>query len=124
MNWEKVSTISLWTLGVIVIIDAFAGKYIPNHTFIFFGLECLLLSIFIFSELMKLIVRIRLKEKNKDVTIELEKLTPKEINIELPADPDQREKRLAEIKEKLSAALLEVLNDAKSIAKNKNDESI
>jgi hypothetical protein len=65
MNWSKISTISVWTGGIIAIVYAFSKKYI-HHPLVFIVVGVLAFSIFLFSELMVLIAKLRLKKKHDD----------------------------------------------------------
>jgi hypothetical protein len=64
MNWNKISTISVWTGGILAIVCAFSKKYI-GHPVVFIVVGVLALSIFLFSELMVLIAKLRLKKARR-----------------------------------------------------------
>ena len=66
MNWSKLSTVSIWSCFVVFIIHTFLNKYVEKYWQIILALEIILLSIFLLSELMKLIIRVRSKNKKKN----------------------------------------------------------
>ena len=55
--------LSIWTGFVVFIAEAFFKKYVDNYWEIIFTLELMCLFVFLFSELMKLIIKIKLKNK-------------------------------------------------------------
>ena len=68
MNWKKLSNIAIYFGASLAILDTFLGKYIPHHhsliSLIVFGGALLL---FIVSELMKFINKVRMKKGRSDV---------------------------------------------------------
>jgi hypothetical protein len=62
MNWMKLSNIGIYSAGVLAIIDTFLGKYIPNHSLIFFIVGGVAILLFLVSELMKFTNKIRIKK--------------------------------------------------------------
>jgi hypothetical protein len=67
MNWKKLSTIAIYSAGILAIIDAFLGKYIPNHSLIFLIVGGVVVLLFLVSELMKFINKTRIKKGRSDV---------------------------------------------------------
>jgi hypothetical protein len=63
MNWQKISTISLWAGLAIALIHAFLGKYLKGYFYVTFPLEILLLVIFIISEIAKFLQRRNSKKR-------------------------------------------------------------
>jgi hypothetical protein len=69
MNWKRLSNIGIYSAGILAIIDTFLGKYIPihpvkylpSHSLIFLILFGAAVLLFIVSELMKFINKIRIK---------------------------------------------------------------
>ena len=55
--------VSIWTGFVVFIADTFFKKHVDNYWEIIITLELICLFVFLFSELMKLIIKIRLKNK-------------------------------------------------------------
>lgn len=52
MNWRKISTVSVWTIGIIAIIHIFLGKYLPKYPLMYMIPEGAGLITFIVSEVM------------------------------------------------------------------------
>jgi len=63
MNWSKLSTVGIWSVFVVFIADAFFKKYVENYWKIIINLEVIFLFVFLLSELMKFIIRVKLKNK-------------------------------------------------------------
>ena len=63
MNWRKISTVSLWSGFIVFLVHTFLKKYVAQYWKILFALEIILLNIFLFSELMKFTIKIRMKNK-------------------------------------------------------------
>lgn len=61
-NWRKISNISAYTCGVVVIIHTFFREYLLKYIPILVAIEAATIALFLFAELMKLIIR---KRKNK-----------------------------------------------------------
>ncbi len=61
MIWKKLSTIAIWSAGILAIVDSFMGKYIPNHALIFLIAVGVALLLFVASEVMKFINKSRTK---------------------------------------------------------------
>jgi hypothetical protein len=59
--WRKTSYISAWICGIIAILLAFFRKYLGDDISYLILIETLLILIYLFSELMKFII----KRKNK-----------------------------------------------------------
>jgi hypothetical protein len=55
MFWKKSSTIGAWLAGITAIIHIVFQKYIQNYIVFFFAIEGLGLSLYLISEIMKLI---------------------------------------------------------------------
>jgi hypothetical protein len=64
MNWRKISTISVWTAGLVAIIHMFGSKYLPKYPLMYMIPEGVGLIIFVVSETMNLITR---RSSNKKV---------------------------------------------------------
>jgi hypothetical protein len=73
MNWKKLSNIAIYSAAILAILDTFLGKYIPihsfipNHSLIFLILFGGAVLLFVVSELMKFINKVRMKKGRSDV---------------------------------------------------------
>jgi len=56
-HWRKVSNISAYTCGTIVIIHTFFGKYLLDYITVVIVIEAATIALFIVSEAMKLTMR-------------------------------------------------------------------
>jgi hypothetical protein len=65
MIWERLSTLSAWICGITAIIHIFFGKYFKGLNSIFIVVESLTLIAFLSSELIKLIIKIKSKNKRR-----------------------------------------------------------
>jgi hypothetical protein len=66
MNWKKISTISIWIVGIIAILYSFFGKYLTLDPLVFVRGEGLGLLIFIISKVMELTIKFRMKKGSKN----------------------------------------------------------
>ena len=64
MNWKKLSVVSIWSAGIIAILESFLGKYLPKHMLAFMIVDGLALLIFIVSETIRYLIKNRLKKEN------------------------------------------------------------
>jgi hypothetical protein len=67
MNWKKLSNIAIYSGAILAILDSFLGKYLPNHLLISVIVFAVVVLLFIVSELMKFINKIRIKKGRSDV---------------------------------------------------------
>jgi|GEM_PF-1724168 len=65
MIWERLSTLSAWVCGITAIIHIFFGKYFKGLNSTFIAVESLTLIAFLTSELIKLITKIKSKNKKR-----------------------------------------------------------
>ena len=62
-HWRKVSNISAYTCGTIVIIHTFFGKYLLDYITVVIVIEAATIALFIVSEAMKLTMRKQYKAR-------------------------------------------------------------
>lgn len=55
--WKKISIISAWICGAIAILLAFFRKYLGEDILALLIIETLLITIYLFSEIMKFIIK-------------------------------------------------------------------
>jgi hypothetical protein len=67
--WKKLSTVSIWSGGFIALFWQLFGKYFQPFTLAFLIIVSFGLSLFLFSELMKLILKIKAKSREKQKAI-------------------------------------------------------
>ncbi len=58
-SWDKMSTISVWGTFGVIIFRIILGKYAKPYFWPFFIVSCLGLSLYVQSEIMKYVIKIK-----------------------------------------------------------------
>jgi hypothetical protein len=66
INWNKLSTISIWSAFLAFVIHTFLRQYVEKYWVAIFIIEITCLLLFLISEIIKFVIRIKMRNKKKE----------------------------------------------------------